>query len=369
MQEKANLARIRDNQRRSRARRKEYLQELEARLRQCELHGIEASAEIQFAARRVADENKKLRILLGRHGVGDDVVETFLQSTASPDTMVGSGYSGMGGLPSSDAVQALEHLLNTRKPCCSDGNTCAVMTTTNSAGGPSRDSSTTGSMSTVQSLWDPSFDVTLRSHDDNAHLDGSGKTSQRQFMSPPTTASRTGSVVSSRRGGSLARRQQQQPQQQAKQQNRVPSITPSMISSSSTATASSQQTQPLYDYDAHSMHPSFHSHQPHLQQSHPHSHTGTLNNPNALARAHTQPHALEPALQSSQYRLPAPPSTTLGGTYSCVSAADMITTMAGGDPIEVRTDLGCLPNGMECEVDNQLVFSVMDRYTGPGIGL
>ena len=44
-QEKANLARIRDNQSRSHARYKEYLQELEARLRQCELQGIEASTE------------------------------------------------------------------------------------------------------------------------------------------------------------------------------------------------------------------------------------------------------------------------------------------------------------------------------------
>ena len=45
----------------------------------------------------------------------------------------------------------------------------------------------------------------------------------------------------------------------------------------------------------------------------------------------------------------------------------MITTMAGSDPHEVRQDLGCLPNGMDCEVDNQLVFNVMDRYTGQQI--
>ncbi|UPX19090.1 uncharacterized protein EKO05_0009364 [Ascochyta rabiei] len=70
-----NLARIRDNQRRSRARRKEYLQELEARLRNCDQAGIEASAEIQNAARKVLDENKKLRSLLSKHGVSDaDIV-------------------------------------------------------------------------------------------------------------------------------------------------------------------------------------------------------------------------------------------------------------------------------------------------------
>lgn len=87
-QEKANLARIRDNQRRSRARRKEYLQELEARLRQIDVKCMEASSEIQLAARRVADQNGKLRELLMQHGVGDDSIEAYLQSNPinGPDT-------------------------------------------------------------------------------------------------------------------------------------------------------------------------------------------------------------------------------------------------------------------------------------------
>jgi len=61
------------------------------------------------------------------------------------------------------------------------------------------------------------------------------------------------------------------------------------------------------------------------------------------------------------------PITT--SSNSCVYATDMITTMVGSsDPSSVRADLGCLP-GMDCEVDNHLVFSVMDRYTGSGVGL
>ncbi|KAF1944412.1 hypothetical protein EJ02DRAFT_398647 [Clathrospora elynae] len=69
-----NLARIRDNQRRSRARRKEYLHELEAKLRSCEQVGIEASSEIQGAARKVLDENRKLRSMLQERGVSEPEV-------------------------------------------------------------------------------------------------------------------------------------------------------------------------------------------------------------------------------------------------------------------------------------------------------
>lgn len=73
-----NLARIRDNQRRSRARRKEYLHELEAKLRSCEQAGIEASSEIQTAARRVLDENRKLRGLLYERGASEPEIVAAL---------------------------------------------------------------------------------------------------------------------------------------------------------------------------------------------------------------------------------------------------------------------------------------------------
>ncbi|EMC91909.1 hypothetical protein BAUCODRAFT_40476, partial [Baudoinia panamericana UAMH 10762] len=70
--------RIRDNQRRSRARRKEYLQELETRYRQCEQSGVEATAEVQAAARRVVEENKRLRYLLKQQGFTDAEIDAFL---------------------------------------------------------------------------------------------------------------------------------------------------------------------------------------------------------------------------------------------------------------------------------------------------
>lgn len=61
---KSNPTRVRDNQRRSRARQKEYIRDLESKLQTYERQGVQASLEIQAAARSVLDENRRLRALL-----------------------------------------------------------------------------------------------------------------------------------------------------------------------------------------------------------------------------------------------------------------------------------------------------------------
>lgn len=96
---------MRDNQRRSRARRREYLSELEDKYRNCELLGIEASAEIQRAARHVAEENKQLRVLLRATGLADHEIDAQL-ATGSPATYAGS------------TAPVLQTMLHTRTPCC-----------------------------------------------------------------------------------------------------------------------------------------------------------------------------------------------------------------------------------------------------------
>ncbi|PVI03577.1 hypothetical protein DM02DRAFT_557668 [Periconia macrospinosa] len=93
-----NLARIRDNQRRSRARRKEYINELEVRLRNCEQAGIEASAEIQNAARRVLEENRKLRLLLHEQGLSDSDIAMSMGSVN------GQTYDGLSAVPALSAM-------------------------------------------------------------------------------------------------------------------------------------------------------------------------------------------------------------------------------------------------------------------------
>lgn len=316
-QEKANLARIRDNQRRSRARRKEYLQELEARLRQCELQGIEASAEIQVAARRVADENKKLRGLLAEHGVGAESIDAHLQSSTTTD--LPSGYGG-----SSAAVQILEQLLQMRKSCCADG---ANPNTHMGGDGGSRDSS--GSVTTVQSLWDPVYSQSVSSRSLSGLIPG-GKaaSSAQQFMTPGTsTASRTSRTSSASLGRSPNHVLSSQP-------NHAPAHMPRNP-------GSSMHRNQMYDFDSELLsNPAFSrqvSGEKHLQPIHTHT--------------------------TSMYS----PQPTNANVNNCNYATDMITTMAGVDPSMVRAELGCLP-GMDCDVDNHLVFNVMDRYSG-GDGL
>jgi hypothetical protein len=109
MQKTANLARIRDNQRRSRARRKDYLKELETRYRNCEQIGVSASTELQAAAKGVAEENRRLRDLLRAYGISEVEID---------------GASGSQG---SAAADMLEAMIAYRQPC-GPGDGCAPVT-------------------------------------------------------------------------------------------------------------------------------------------------------------------------------------------------------------------------------------------------
>lgn len=114
-QQKANLARIRDNQRRSRARRREYIAELEQRLRNFELEGVSASSEVQLAARRVAEENRQLRELLHKHGFQDEYITQFLlQQGGSADPSSGHRFSA------GDHLQQLQQAITPRRPVSLD---------------------------------------------------------------------------------------------------------------------------------------------------------------------------------------------------------------------------------------------------------
>ncbi|ESZ95545.1 hypothetical protein SBOR_4074 [Sclerotinia borealis F-4128] len=354
--EKANLARIRDNQRRSRARRKEYLQEIEARLRQCELQGIEASSEIQMAARRVADENKKLRSLLAQQGVGNDIVESYLQM--SPEELMISGQYGS----ESTSVQQLEHLLQTRKMCCGDGSIGPPSTATMGQIIQSRESSCSGN--TAHSLWDPVHSLRSLSVGQAQISAVKGSSSAQQFMIPrrSSAASRHSSISQTQGSARNAQNQQQQ------RFNMTSIALPN--TQHSTSSSLSIQTPPIYDFDPQFLtNQSYNTISPQTPHMHPHlqAHTNSVPIPNPHSSISS--HQTSPPMSSTY-------ATTMssdgGGNNnnmnSCVFATDIITTMAGADPAVIRAELGCVP-GMDCNVDNQLVFNVMDRYTGSGVGL
>ncbi|KAH7411085.1 hypothetical protein BKA64DRAFT_373065 [Cadophora sp. MPI-SDFR-AT-0126] len=311
--EKANLARIRDNQRRSRARRKEYLQELESRLRQCELQGVEASSEIQTAARRVAEENKKLRALLAQQGVRDESIEAYLQTASTPDTVM-RGQCGSH----SEAVQVLEQLLSTRKACCTDGNEPL-------GGGQSCDRESSGSVTTTHSNWNPSQNTHTRRH---SGIQQAGRVASMQYITP------TGSTASGTTLGHTSSHAIPQHQR----------LVPAQIGRNpSPGSNASSQNHQVYEYD---------------QQF------SSSNHSYSSIQSNTPKHQYQNIQQSSSVYVP---TTSSSNVNNCNYAAEMITTMAGvSDSSAIRADLGCAP-GMDCEVDNQLVFNVMDRYSGVGL--
>ncbi|KAK9380747.1 uncharacterized protein V2V93DRAFT_236489 [Kockiozyma suomiensis] len=80
-----HLARIRENQRRSRARKREYVTDLESKIKGCQEEGLQLNVQIQRVARRVVEENKKLRELLANMGVDEWTVEEYLQNNSGTD--------------------------------------------------------------------------------------------------------------------------------------------------------------------------------------------------------------------------------------------------------------------------------------------
>jgi hypothetical protein len=109
----AALLRVRNNQRRSRARRREYLSELEEKYRTCEQLGVKASAEMQAAARKVLDENNRLRALMRSRGITDAEIDQWMVESAA-------GQPG-----ASSTAPQLQAMLHRNIPCSSgSGSDC-----------------------------------------------------------------------------------------------------------------------------------------------------------------------------------------------------------------------------------------------------
>ncbi|KAF2871221.1 hypothetical protein BDV95DRAFT_607487 [Massariosphaeria phaeospora] len=117
--------RIRENQRRSRARRKELVSDLQKRVDTYQLKGVAATQEMQRAARVVVRENVRLRNLLARYGASQQEVDRHLRSFNDVDAINGGAASNtvnvMALIQNAAVENALDPLLDTA-PACTQGH-------------------------------------------------------------------------------------------------------------------------------------------------------------------------------------------------------------------------------------------------------
>jgi hypothetical protein len=83
-------ARLRRNQRNSRARKQAYVQDLEDRWSGCVKLGAQATVEMQREARRVQDENRLLRAVLHRRGFDDRAIQLAMDEERQASTTGGT---------------------------------------------------------------------------------------------------------------------------------------------------------------------------------------------------------------------------------------------------------------------------------------
>ncbi|KFY85083.1 hypothetical protein V500_08739 [Pseudogymnoascus sp. VKM F-4518 (FW-2643)] len=373
--DKANLARIRDNQRRSRARRKEYLQELEGRLRQCELTGVEASSEIQGAARKVIEENRKvteqnqrLRLLLAQHGVNLD--------DASDDDV--SQQWSANNTPKSDDAQALEMLLNIRRWKCTETQGSPPETRPASTMPGEQNIDMVASPAATQATWMPSPESMEDQGAEQLENSGLGLNTlqtgwaaspddmQYQGLqklsgeSDPCTPVSSYSYTNQCCGGNSCTsnpREQQEPLQQLQPGGLLGPI--NMLG----PMATHEEQRKAFDFQVQAqIDPNQYRY---LQQLHAlYDPSKALYNPSMTPYQQTQPRQIQlpvrpgPSFQAPPYVIGPPrstPSAQTIGTNSCIYATDMITAMATDAlPSDVRTDLGCSPQcGTDCEMASQ----------------
>ncbi|RDW63245.1 uncharacterized protein DSM5745_10356 [Aspergillus mulundensis] len=98
--EEARMVRLRENKRRSRQRQRQYTVDLEKKVREYEQRGIQATVEVQAAARLVAQENHHLRALLGQLRVSEQEITRWLKTRAECEERKHS--TPLGGLDKCD---------------------------------------------------------------------------------------------------------------------------------------------------------------------------------------------------------------------------------------------------------------------------
>lgn len=139
------------------------------------MQGVEASAEVQVAARKVAEENKKLRDLLLEHGFSDEYIARYLQR---PERQQQPSSSTQ--LDPSATVQSLHQVIAPRRLASLESSSPFML--------PSQimPSTSPGSVATIQTSasWDSLSGDTSSSYNQqqDSQLDGSSLSSTENQM-------------------------------------------------------------------------------------------------------------------------------------------------------------------------------------------
>ena len=119
----SNLIRVRNNQRRSRARRREYVAELERKVQQCNTNGVQPctpSVVPRDTILRLEEENRKLRELLAIAGVEQTLVDIHLNTGSGAPREAGESCSCPQASPETgpqDLVSLQNSILPMWDPC------------------------------------------------------------------------------------------------------------------------------------------------------------------------------------------------------------------------------------------------------------
>lgn len=346
-----------DNQRRSRARRKEYLQELEAKYRSCEAVGAEASQEIQTAARKVLDENKRLRRLLRTQGFSDADID-------------GPEHDEHASSPT--AAEILNVMLATPKVCrpsstsaCGDSRMCKVEDNDDDDDDDADMDMDSRRQSNVSATVAP-VSLAPRQQKQLRPIAVAPKPAHAPAPAPTVApVARTQSLDARPPSQHFPQPQQRQPQPLVPQQQfymSAPQHAPTPPAPQHSVHAPPAPF--VQDYSIYAPQPFVYS----LPQSQ------LLDWDMATAEAMPQSGSYPPQAQYASptqsyqpsYASPthANPAAYIGqdNTSSCFTAAGAIRALHEDAGDEVESALGCRADGNECRVDNTMVFNLMDRY-------
>lgn len=123
------MARVRENQRKSRARRQQYIEELEQKVAVCNAQAQQREIEHLIALQKLEAENAKLRTLLQRTGVAPDMVDDFLKDVSQPTPSEKIAIPRLKACASSQTPPGCNQVSATKaaEPCtpasCSSGTT------------------------------------------------------------------------------------------------------------------------------------------------------------------------------------------------------------------------------------------------------